>query len=117
MSRLSRGFEAPHRQITFNPLYFLNRRSDQRNILGQRRRDHHSIEGIAVMGRQTIQATKERVVERVRTVIEGQGGLSGRRGRLFIDSRPANGVGINRPIDLATKTFAFLKPYADGTKG
>jgi hypothetical protein len=23
----------------------------------------------------------------------------------------------NTPIDLATKTFAFLKPYADGTKG
>jgi hypothetical protein len=29
------------------------------------------------MGRQTIQATKERVVERVRTVIEGQGGCRG----------------------------------------
>jgi sugar phosphate isomerase/epimerase len=23
----------------------------------------------------------------------------------------------NTPIDLATKTFTFLKPYADGTKG
>jgi hypothetical protein len=23
----------------------------------------------------------------------------------------------NTPIDLATKTFAFLKPYADGTEG
>jgi hypothetical protein len=23
----------------------------------------------------------------------------------------------NTPIDLATKTFAFLKPYAGGTKG
>jgi hypothetical protein len=43
--------------------------------------------------------------------------LSGRRDAFSIDSRPANGVGINRPIDLATKTFAFLKPYADGTKG
>jgi hypothetical protein len=89
--------------------------------------------------------TKERVVERVRTVVKGQDScwaagtpfpstatvlceikkvtaLSGARHRSIADhsghsSRPANGVGIDRPIDLATKTFAFLKPYADGTKG
>ena len=44
------------------------------------------------------------------------GGLHeiGYTGYFTVHSRTSQ---ANSPIDLATKTFAFLKPYADGTKG